>query len=277
VVLNSEAGFSLMPSATWGGNIKYKVVKGITFDTGAFEVNPTTAASNGLDWSTKAATGYTIPVELTYESPDARKTRYPEQLKVGGYLSTGDRVDPFFNAANQSAALTGTKQRNATSLRSGIYAMGEKTVWRPDPRTPRGLTLFGAYIQPLEQEEIVDTLVYGGAVFRGPFQGRMRDSIGFSAAYLHVSPKEIAYLRDNRTKLHGGGEENPNEFTFELNYGVAVGHSIRVTPNMQYVVNPDNASLPKIAFVPKNILTFGVKMTANLATMIGLPSTPTAD
>jgi porin len=271
VVLNSEAGFSLLPSATWGGNVKYKINDKLYFESGAFEVNPTTAQTQGLDFSTAAATGVTVPFELGYENANFSKVRFPYEWKVGGYASTGDRTDPYFNAKNQSAGLTNTPLRNATSLRSGVYIMGDQTVWRPDPESLKSVTLFGGWVQPLESDEIIDRQIYGGVLLRGPFQGREQDTIGFSATYLHVSAKEMAYLNDNRIRLHGGGIENPNEFAFELNYGIQLGDSARLTPNVQYVVDPDSSALPKINFVPKNIVTFGLKLTVNLATLYGLP------
>jgi porin len=181
-------------------------------------------------------------------------------------------ADPFFNAKNQSAGLTNTSLRNATSLRSGLYIMGDQTIWRPDPESLKSISLFGGYIQPLESDEIIDRQIYAGMLLRGPFQGREQDTIGFSATYLHVSAKETAYLNDNRIRLHGGGIENPNEFAFELNYGIQIGNATRLTPNVQYVVNPDSSALPKIAFVPKSIVTFGLTLTMDLARLSGLPA-----
>jgi porin len=277
VVLNSEAGFSLLPSATWGGNVKYKITDKMYVEAGAFEVNPTTSATQGLDFSTAAATGVTVPFELGYENADFKKVRFPYEWKIGGYASTGDRTDPYYNAKNQSAGLTNTALRNATSLRSGVYIMGDRTVWRPDPQSLKSISLFGGWVQPLESDEIIDRQVYGGMLLRGPFQGREQDTIGFSATYLHVSAKEMAYLRDNRIRLHGGGIENPNEFAFELNYGIQLGNATRLTPNVQYVVNPDSSAIPKINFVPKNIVTFGLKLTMDLARLSGLPPSSTSE
>jgi porin len=277
VVLNSEAGFGLLPSATWGGNVKIRPAKHFYIDTGAFEVNPTVADTNGLIVSTSGATGFTIPVEFGYENASFKQTRYPTEIKLGGYLSTADRVDPYYDAKGTSAGLTGTKQRNATTTREGVYLMADRTIWRPDPDSTHSLSVFGGWIQPLEHEEVVDAQVYSGLLLRGPFKSRARDSVGISATYLHISAKEIDFLRDSRIRAGGSGTNNPDEFAFELNYGVGIGRSVRVTPNVQYVVNPDNSALPKITFVPKNIVTFGLKLTVNLATLAGLPSAGPSD
>jgi len=278
VVLNSEAGFGLLPSATWGGNVKWSFSRKLYAEAGAFEVNPTIAPTNGLHWSTKGATGFTVPFEVGYQDADFRKVRFPTTVKGGFYASTGERTDPFFNARDQSAALTGTKLRDASTLRSGLYLMGERAIWRPDPATNRSLTLFGGIIQPLEHEEVVDRQIYGGLLLRRPFDARPRDTIGLSVAWLHLSDRELAYLRDARVRAHGPlADENPNEVNFELNYGIGIGRAIRLTPNVQYTLHPDSSNLPTIAFVPKNMVTFGLKLTIDVATLVGLPSQPTSD
>ncbi len=272
-VLNSESGFALLPSATWGGNVKYAITKKTYFQVGAFEVNPTIAPTNGLDWSTKGATGFTVPFEFGYQNSSFQKTRYPTEVKGGFYASTGARTDPYYDAKGTSAALTGTALRTAKTVRDGIYLMSDRAIWRPNPATSQSLTLFGGVAKPLEEEEIVDREIYGGLILRQPFASRPRDTISLAVAWFHVSPRELEYLHDARIHAHGDSDdENPNEVNFELNYGIGIGRSIRLTPNVQYTLNPESSSLPKIAFVPKNIVTVGIKFTLDPASLLGLPS-----
>lgn len=271
-VLNSETGFALLPSATWGSNVKYAITKKIYLQTGAFEVNPTIAPTNGLNWSTKGATGFTVPFEIGYQNSSFKQTRYPTEIKAGYYASTGTRTDPYLNAKGQSAALTGTALANATTLRQGFYVMGNRAIWRPDRNTSQSLTVFAGYIQPLEEQEVVDREIYAGLILRQPFKLRPRDSVGLAVATLHLSPGEQAYLHDSR--IHNGGAsayENPNEVNVELNYGVGIGRAIRLTPNLQYTVHPESANLPKISFVPRNMVTFGLKFTMDIASFLGFP------
>ena len=60
----SEAGLSLLPSATWGTNVKFRPTAHTYVETGIFEVNPTTAPSTGFDFSMAHDTGFTAPAEL---------------------------------------------------------------------------------------------------------------------------------------------------------------------------------------------------------------------
>jgi porin len=276
-VLNSEAGFTLLPSATWGANVKYKTSAHTYVDFGAFEVNPYIAHTRGLVFATNHSTGTTFPIEFGYENTNLAKVAYPSEFKVGYYASTGTRNDPFFNTKGQSLGLSGGTARQAEPLRQGVWIMGDKTVWRPDPKRPENITLFGGWIQPLEDEEVMDRQIFGGALWRAPFRSRPRDTVGLNVSWFHLSDKERDFLRDSRLKAGGSGNNAANEFVAELNYGIQLNHSTRVTPNIQFIANPDNSQFAKIDFVPKNMVVFGVKLVVNLADMLGMPPQATSD
>jgi porin len=60
------------------------------------------------------------------------------------------------------------------------------------------------------------------------------------------------------------------EIMMELNYGAQLTPAIRVMPNLQYIINPDQSGEP---FRPKNIpnaFVIGVKFTLDLAQLAGL-------
>jgi porin len=59
-----------------------------------------------------------------------------------------------------------------------------------------------------------------------------------------------------------------------MDYSALVYRGVRLSPNVQYVVNPDNSAIPKISYVPKNALIFGLKLTVNVAAVLGLPQAP---
>ncbi|MET0256869.1 MAG: carbohydrate porin, partial [Luteibacter sp.] len=184
-IVNSEAGFSLLPSATWGLNIRYKPTEHTYIETGAYEVNPTTSASNGLDWSIRDATGTTIPIEWGWVRNDPKKDPYGFEVKVGGYVSTAPLTDIQFNTADRSRGRFGGTARPSGAERKGVYAMADKVVWRPDRDSPRNLNVFGGIVQQLEEQEIMRQQIYGGFVFNGPFAQRPQDTVGFSASYFN--------------------------------------------------------------------------------------------
>jgi porin len=238
-------------------------------------VNPMTQRTNGFDWSTDKATGVTVPEELQIGDYDLSKHRYPWDLKLGGYVSTAPFNDPYFNTKGQSIALFGGTAQVANNLRNGVYAMGEKVVWRPDPAKEESLAVFGGYLQSLEDEEVARMQTYIGGVARGVIPTREHDIVSATVSYIDLTPREIEFMRDSRVKAGGLPVTNgPNEVGIELDYSALLFNSARVAPNILYVVNPDTSGIPKTKVLPDNILQFGVKITFNLATFLGLPLAP---
>ncbi len=273
-VLNSEAGITFPTSATWGGNVRYYFTKDVSLQSGVFEVNSFIQHTNGLDFSTAKATGYSSFTELTAGNYDLAKSVYPGDIKLGGYVSTAPFNDPYFNAKGQSIALFGGAPMANTEYRHGFYVMGEKTVWRPDPAKDESLALFGGYVQSLESEEVANFQTYAGGAARGVIPGRPHDIVSLTATYIDLTSREIEFLRDSRLKAGGHGVNNPNEVGLEGDYNILLFNSARVSPNISYIINPDNSNIPKTKVLPQNIVTFGVKITFNLATFLGLPLAP---
>ncbi len=267
--INAQSSFSLLPSATWGINARFKPTQETYVETGVFEVNPDAAPGNGLDFSTADSTGVTVPVEWGWARGGA-KVEHPFALKFGGFMSTASHTDPFYNTAGQSRGLYGGTARNADSKRAGLYAMGERVVWRPEAHSKRELNLFGGVVQQLEVEEIMRQQVYGGAVMTGPFAARPQDTLGFQVSYFDMTDKERAYLRDARLRAGGTGSNDPHQYAFELNYGWHAAPGVIVMPNVQYIVHPDNSGIPKTPVLPGNLFAFGLDVQLNFGSMIGL-------
>ncbi|WP_375409767.1 carbohydrate porin [uncultured Methylobacterium sp.] len=64
------------------------------------------------------------------------------------------------------------------------------------------------------------------------------------------------------------------QIMMELNYGIQVTPAIRLTPNLQYIVNPDQTRFP---YYPKNIpdaFVVGAKLSVDLFTLAGLAKGP---
>lgn len=269
-LINSEAGYSLLPSATWAMNLRYRTSAHTYVETGIYEVNPTTSASNGLDFSIADATGVTVPVEWGWVRTDAGSYPNTFELKVGGYVSTAPRPDPFYNTQGRSRGLYGGSARQVDNNRKGVYVMGDRVVWRPDPESSRNLNLFAGISQQLEVEEIMRQQIYGGFVLTGPTASRPQDTIGFSASFFDLTDKEAAYLRDARIRAGGHGSNDPHQFAFELNYGWHPRRGVIVMPNVQYIVHPDNSGLPDTPVLPRNLFAFGLNVQLNFGSMLGL-------
>ena len=273
-VLNSSAGFTFPTSATWGGNVRYHISPDSYIEAGAFEVDPFIQQTNGFFFSTSHATGVTVPFEFAKGNYDLASQRYPGTFKIGGYVSTAPFNDPFFNAKGQSIGLHGGAPLPADHLRKGFYVMGEKAIWRPSKTSPRSLAVFGGWIEPLEDEEVMRSQVYGGAALRAPLASRPHDILSFETTWYRLSAREQDFLRDARIAAGGSGVNNRNEFALEMDYSALVYRSVRVAPSIMYIVNPDNSALPKTPTLPRNALVLGLKFSLNFTGLLGMPLAP---
>jgi porin len=263
-LLNSEAGFSLLPSGTWGGKISYNITPHLYVMTGGFEVDSFMQNTSGFDFGTSHATGVTVPVEVGYGTTFAND-RYPFDVKAGGYYSDGGHTDPFYNTAHRALGTFGGAAETIDN-RSGIYVLADKTVWRGED-SAHNVTMFGGWAQPFDKTEVYTSQVFAGAVWSGPLAARPKDTVGFVANYFRVSDEEVAFLHDARVKAGGTGTNSPNEFMFELNYGVQLMRGVKLTPNIQYIVNPDNSALPHTRELTRDVLVLGLKLSIDLGDM----------
>jgi porin len=275
-VLVSEAGFSLLPSATWGLNVKVHPTEHSYLETGVFEVNPTTSASNGLEWSIADSSGVTVPLEWAWQKTGAH-TQYPFELKAGAFLSTAPLTDPYFNTVGRSKALYGGTARTINSSRDGIYVMGDRVIYRPNPGSSENLNWFGGIVQQLDEAEIMRQQVYTGFVWTGLFGGRPHDTFNFQVSEFELTPREREFLRDARIKKGGHGTNAAHQTAYELTYGWHISHGLELMPSIQYIVHPDNSSITNTKIFPKNMFAYGVSLRMDIGNMLGFEKAAAGD
>ena len=268
-ILVSEAGLSLLPSATWGTNIKYRPTPHTYIESGVFEVNPTVQPSNGLHWSTAAATGFTVPVEWAWVNSNPSTIQYPFELKVGAFVSTAPLSDPYYNLRYQSRALHGGTALTDGTDRYGVYTMADKVVWRPDPDATRSLNLFGGVAQMLEEAEIMDQQIYSGVVLTAPFRGRPQDTLGLSVSEFELTPGEQRYLQDERIKLKGGGLQAAHQVDWELTYSLHLVRGVEFMSSVQYMIHPDNSQIAATRVTPGNVFAYSLGVRIDLGYALG--------
>jgi porin len=273
----SEAGLSLLPSATWGTNIRFRPTAHTYVESGIFEVNPTTAPSNGLHWSTADATGYTVPMEFAWTQTDPATTRYPFELKTGAYVSTAPLTDPFYNTRGQSRGLHGGTSVQDSHVRDGVYVMGDRVIWRPDPDRPESINVFGGVVQQLEQAEIMRQQIYTGFVWIGPLAPRPKDTLAFSVSEFELTAGERYFLRDARIKAGGSGANAAHQIAYEIAYSLHLVPGVELMPSIQYIQHPDNSTITNTTKVPENLFVYGIGIRMDLGYLAGFPRGQSSD
>lgn len=259
------------PISTWGAHAKAWVTDKVFLHGGIYEVNPNTQrlTDNGIDWSTRGATGFTLPYEIGYTTTFANDI-LPRNYGIGGVVDRSDYSDPYLDVQNRPAVLSGFDRRVQFG-RSLVYARFDQMVWRPDPTAPQGLTLFGVAIKGTEGRQINDYYLEGGALLLGTFPGRPYDTVGFVISNQKFSSLGLAGVRTARASLGLNPRDiATQQLMLELNYGVQISPAIRLTPNLQYIVNPDNTRFPFRSKPTPNAFVFGTKLSIDLFTLAGM-------
>jgi porin len=264
------------PIATWGAHAKAWVTDRVFVHAGVYEVNPRDQqdTQNGIDWSTRGATGVVVPVEVGY-STNFGNDPLPRNYGVGAIIDESDYRDPVLDVRRGAHAVSGLDPLTRFG-RSAVYARFDQMVWRPDPTGVQGLTLFGAFLAGTGGRQFEDYFLSGGALLTGTLPGRPYDTLGVGFALEHFSPLGLANIRAARAAL---GLSNrgiaATQTILEVSYGIQLTPAVRLMPNLQYVINPQlqERYLAQPRRIP-DAFVVGAKLSVDLFTLAGFAKGP---
>ena len=265
-----NSNFTYFPASSWGSQIRLALTDKVFFHVAAYEVNPQDKRpdDNGFNFGVEKATGATIPFELGYAT-DFTNDSMPRHFGIGGYYDASEYSDPYRDANGAPAVLTGLPYQNHFG-RSGFYARFDQMIWRPDPLSQRGLSIFGIFMQNVSGATQEDQFFGGGFLQTGTFPGRDADTFGFLVDDQRFSRLFLNNIIAARTSAGGSASVPRNQIMMELNYGYQVSPTVRITPNLQAIINPDQSAEP---FRTKNIpnaFVIGCKATVDLSTFANI-------
>ncbi len=268
------SNFTFWPVSSWGAHAKAWLTDTVFFHAGIYEVNPRhqQPGDNGLDFSTRGATGAILPFELGYSTSFANDP-LPRNYGIGGWYDASDYSDPVRDITGQRSVLTGLAPATRFG-RSGVYARFDQMVWRPDPAGIQGLTLFGVAMAGTSGRLVEDYFLEIGALQTGTFAGRPFDTLGFVINTQRFSPLALSNITVAQNAIGFDRTIPKRQIMMELNYGIQVTPAIRLTPNLQYIINPDQTRFP---YYTKNIpdaFVVGAKLSVDLFTLAGLARGP---
>jgi porin len=258
------SNFTFWPASSWGGHVKGWMTDKIFAHVGAYEVNPNrkTIGDNGFNFSTTGATGAILPYEVGYSTTFAND-RLPRNYILGGWYDASNYSDPLLDTHGGTALVTGDPAATRRG-RSGVYFRFDQMIWRPDPSSHRGLTVFGVAMTGTSGRLTEDAFFEAGLLQRGTFAGRDDDTLGFMVSDQIFSNLALDTVRAARQSVGINTSVPRHQIMMELAYGMQLTPSIRLSPNLQYIVNPDTMSEP---FRPKNTpdaLVVGFKFSVDL-------------
>ncbi|KQT60978.1 porin [Methylobacterium sp. Leaf456] len=272
-----NTNFTFFPTSSWAGHAKvwlddeYKYF----FHIGAYEVNPSflLPTDNGIDFSTSKATGAVIPIEVGYSTTFANDV-LPRNYGIGAVIDRSRYNDPVRDVAGGAFVFSGLDPFTQFG-RSLVYARFDQMIWRPDPAQPQGLTLFGVAMKSTGGRQIQDYFLELGLVQTGTFRDRPYDTVGFVISNQKYASLGFANIRAARAAQGLDPRDvATNQIMMELNYGIQLNPAARLTPQLQYIINPDQTRFP---FRPRPIpdaFVLGAKFSCDLFTLFGYAKGP---
>ncbi|GAC1442311.1 MAG: hypothetical protein NVSMB59_04640 [Vulcanimicrobiaceae bacterium] len=249
------SNFTYWPASSWGAHVRAALGERTYVHVGAYEVNPDRKrpTDDGFRFDTDRATGVVVPFEFGY-STTFENDRYPQNYRLGGWYDGGAYVDPT----------TGATARG----RSGAFFRFDRQLTRPELGTHRGLGVFGVVMGGLAGHLIEDRYEEIGLVQTGTFRGRNADTLGVVVNEQHFTDAFLDPLRAARRTVGASTNVPASEVMMEFAYGAQLTPAVRVSPNVQYVLAPDQASVPGRSTPIPNALVFGLKFTLDVPTLL---------
>lgn len=226
------------PVGVWAVNVKYQFAPEWTLGVGVYEVNPdnikTESNSDGFNLDMNNVKGATIPVELAWKPKLAAFNGLPGEYKVGALYSTAEANDiktaGKVHDGKQSFWINAQQQltNNGQDPKRGLYVSFNGVV--NDKAT--------TFVQSTQQLALW---------YKGPFDSRPNDSIGFGIAnYLVNDRAKDKQIATNESRGYYSYDAiasdyipiQDDELNVELNYTYQWSPAVMLRPNIQYIHQP---------------------------------------
>ena len=220
-ILVNAPSFTTPPYAQWGARAKVAPGAGLSLSAGVYNADPEVQADakHGVDFRLNPQDGVLTLAEVGYD-PALGQEGLAGHYALGGYYDSSlyDYVD------GSGRSKTGNY---------GLYLIAEQAVFRESDSDDQGLTLWATVTMNPDRE--VNTLpyaAYGGLIYQGLLPGREQDATALALYY------------------GGFSDDLPDqsyELVLEANHRFQLGPWLYLTPDFQYVFNPDGGGIPDAA------------------------------
>jgi len=216
--------FTAPPFAQWGARITVNATDNVYFSAGAYNADPTVQDDNenGLDFRFNPQDGVLYLAEIGVSTNQGNAALgLPGRFVLGGIYDSSDYAllaDPTM----------------MTSGNYGFYGIAEQMVYREGgPGSDQGLTVWASLtVAPDQAINTIPLGLFGGAYYQGLFPGRDYDVTALAIYY-------GAFSDD----LPGQNAET----VLEINHRFQVSPSTYITPDFQYIFNPNGGGIPDAA------------------------------
>ena len=268
-----DRGYPPYLTSSWAAVAQIRIAGPFYSNVGIYENEPILSTTNhagfpGADWGLNEASGATIPVQFGYRTT-LQNDRYPRAFAVGGFYDTGQYADPLLNAAGQNRILFGGTPRTDVGA-SLFYIQAQQMIYRPD-ESDRGATLFGGADWVTSGQPNVQRMFFVGAYYKGPFDLRPNDTLGFATSVLGVNPRVTERVNSILAQTTGG-QASRTEISYEAYYGFALAPGMSIKPFFGFISHPDQADVGTPSGNNTHAIYGGALFELDLANLLGLPT-----
>lgn len=226
------------PVGVGATNVKYQFAPEWTLGVGVYEVNPdnikTESNSDGFNLDMNNVKGATIPVELAWKPKLAAFNGLPGEYKVGALYSTAEAND-----IKTAGKVHDGKQSFWINAQQQLSHAGQ------DPK--RGLYVSFNGVVNDKATTFVQSTQQLALWYKGPFDSRPNDSIGFGIANYVVNDRaKDKQIATNESRGYYSYDSiasdyipiQDDELNVELNYTYQWSPAVMLRPNIQYIHQP---------------------------------------
>ncbi|MCE9650508.1 MAG: carbohydrate porin [Parvibaculum sp.] len=221
------------PVSQWGTRLKVNIAKQFYVEGGAYQVSPRNTET-GFALGPHGGTGALLPAEIGWVPEE----NLPGVYKFGGWYSTADEDDLFFDVNRQPQVITGMPPLERDGSFGGYFNARQQVTGDANDPDKRGLTLFLNAVVADHNTVQTDRQFAVGASYAGPFAARPKDALGLAFGITHVSGR----VADGQEVQNASGltpvPVQKSEYASELDYRIQATNWLAVDPNLQYIHEP---------------------------------------
>lgn len=230
------------PVSQWALRIKYHLTPDFFAQVGVFEQNPSNLeVGNGFKLSGSGTKGAVFPAEVVW-SPTVHGL--PGRYGLGYYYSNAKANDVYLGSDGFPQPLSGGAFKSHQS-KHGAWVSAQQQVSTHGGSQERGLSISLNWTVHDRATSKVQDSQQMTMVFKGPFDSRLKDDIGFGISRIKVNG-DVRKRARLVNSLNGVDDfDDPRfipiqhvEYNSELYYGIHLTDWVTFRPNVQYVKYP---------------------------------------
>jgi porin len=247
------------PTSQWAARFQYHTSENSYLHLGVYQVNPTfinDQYARRSGWKPNnpgGTTGALIPLEAGWQP---RWRGLPGSWKVGAWYNTSNGSDLYLDVNRNPRGFSGLDPLQRNGQFGAYLSLQQQVTGRADGR---GATAFLNFTHADRNTAQLDHQLSLGVQYKGPFDSRGQDSVGFAVGATHNNGRFADAVSQNNLRTGQDAIAGSSyELVSELYYAWTPVPSVSLRPNLQYIVHPGGTTRNRNAFVIglKAILAF---------------------